>query len=192
MGGHTAGCDRLLPCYPDHHRESHLGNHREEEYCMELYVAVLTASLVLRYSYSPSSISPSPFSSSLPFHIVPFPSPPLLSLPPSHLFSLLPLLPPPSFLISLDPPSYPFPLSPPVPSYCLSLCFTQKNSHYPDWDLIYDRYKIMAHSSQSIKSPLLALPYGKPPLTSMYLGRINCPIPIYGWTLYLNLPLCII
>jgi myosin X len=39
-----------------------------------------------------------------------------------------------------------------------------KNAHRPDWERIYQAQKILCRISTPIKAPLLALPYGKPPL----------------------------
>ena len=44
----------------------------------------------------------------------------------------------------------------------------QKNKNRPDWDRIYERSKALSRTSNPIKAPLLALPYGKPPLPSKW------------------------
>lgn len=46
-----------------------------------------------------------------------------------------------------------------------SATHTQK-SKKPDWDVVYERYRILTRTDIPIKTPLLALPYGKPNLPS--------------------------
>ena len=43
----------------------------------------------------------------------------------------------------------------------------QQKSRKPDWDRIYERSKALSRTGNPIKVPLLALPFGKPPLSSM-------------------------
>ena len=45
---------------------------------------------------------------------------------------------------------------------CMLLCV--QKSRNPDWDILYEKQKILWRSTNPIKSPLLALPYGKPKL----------------------------
>lgn len=52
-------------------------------------------------------------------------------------------------------------------SYCtINITFSYQKSRQPDWDNIYGRHKILLRTNEPIKSPLLALPYGKPKLPS--------------------------
>ena len=41
-----------------------------------------------------------------------------------------------------------------------------QNSQQPDWDRVYLTHRILSRINTPIKAPLLALPYGKPPLPS--------------------------
>lgn len=50
----------------------------------------------------------------------------------------------------------------------LYIIIYQKNKNRPDWDRIYEKSKALSRTSNPIKTPLLALPYGKPPLPSEY------------------------
>jgi hypothetical protein len=47
-----------------------------------------------------------------------------------------------------------------------TIIIVQKNKNRPDWDRIYEKSKALSRTSNPIKTPLLALPYGKPPLPS--------------------------
>lgn len=63
-------------------------------------------------------------------------------------------------------------------------CVTQKNKNRPDWDRIYEKSKALSRTSNPIKTPLLALPYGKPPLPSEYTvetvkNRQTCKFFVY-------------
>ena len=72
----------------------------------------------------------------------------------------------------------------------------QKNKNRPDWDRIYERSKALSRTNNPIKAPLLALPYGKPPLPSkyMYCTRCTCTVPgvhvLYMNTFHEIHPLC--
>ena len=57
-------------------------------------------------------------------------------------------------------------LSPYPPFFLFSHCL--QKSHGSDWDNIYKRSKMLVRTNAPIKAPLLALPYGKPPLPSTF------------------------
>ena len=61
----------------------------------------------------------------------------------------------------------PFPPLFPHPPFLLFSHCLQK-SHRSDWDNIYKQRKILVRTNSPIKAPLLALPYGKPPLPSTF------------------------
>ena len=58
------------------------------------------------------------------------------------------------------------PLFPHPPFLLFSRCL--QKSHRSDWDNIYKQRKILVRTNSLIKAPLLALPYGKPPLPSTF------------------------
>ena len=60
-----------------------------------------------------------------------------------------------------------------TPRYYSLLFCVQKNKNRPDWDRIYEKSKALSRTGNPVKTPLLALPYGKPPLPSECSVIIN-------------------
>ena len=64
-----------------------------------------------------------------------------------------------------------------TPQYYSLLFCVQKNKNRPDWDRIYEKSKALSRTGNPVKTPLLALPYGKPPLPSECSVIINRVLP---------------